>query len=913
MAGWSGARRGPRSKLARRSRARTVCFPLALGAVAIVLGLAPGDPCRAEEPAAAASVAGASAEKPGADAPTRAFFAAHCIDCHDGQTHEGGLDLTTFSPDFSSDDLFARGVRIHDRLARGEMPPAKAPRPPAVDVAKAVAWFKQSLLDAERSRPTALAGAPLRRLTRGEYQNTVRDLFDMPGIALEALLPADGSAHGFDTNGDALDISHVNMAKFIEAADHALDLAIAVRPEPPTVIRQRISLAKHVGHILGNGDAVLLRDMRPDPEYPPAGEVSHLSQGAHERMRSFDRGSSVGVFRHEDESFNPYFQDFATLYPGRYRVRASFWSFQWYRGKVLPARGVEAARLSAVQLGNDGRGGGHPSYVLGYFDAPSLEPRVHEFTVWLNYKETIGFNTASLAPTANYNRKGRAMGFTGPGIACDWLEVEGPLHDQWPPAAHRLLFGELSPREFVAKDSPGVRPPPRKLLKQEIVHVLNRPDKVAGIYTVTSEHPADDADRLLASFLPKAFRRPVDDATRHAYVAKVEERLASGDCFESALRWAYRAALCSPDFLYHVEPEGKLDDYALAARLSYFLWRSAPDAKLTELAASGKLRAPGVLDSQVERLLADKKSDRFVEDFLGQWLKLRQIAATDPDRKLYPEFSPYLQDSMVAETRAYFREMLERDLGARYLVRSDFAMLNERLAAHYGIAGVSGPGIRRVALPAGCPRGGFLTQASLLKLTANGTTTSPVPRGAFVVARLLGQPPDPPPPNIPAIEPDVRGAKTIREQLDKHRADATCASCHAKIDPAGFALEAFDVIGGERNRYRSIGEGDPAPRGAIDPAIGISFKLGPAVDPSGELPDGRHFSNVAELQSLLAADERGLLANLARQLTIYGIGRDPRFADREALDALVGRTLDQGGGLRTLVHELVRSDLFGAK
>src|SRR6185369_11345003 len=185
------------------------------------------------------------------------------------------------------------------------------------------------------------------------------------------------------------------------------------------------------------------------------------------------------------------------------------------------------------------------------------------------------------------------------------------------------------------------------------------------------------------------------------------------------------------------------------------------DDALTQLAASGKLHDGKVLDEQVERLLADPKSQRFIEDFLGQWLKLRAIAANDPDKKLYPEFSPYLQDSMLAESRAYFRELIEKNLDASYLVKSDFAMLNEKLAQHYGIPGVSGPAIRRVALPPGCPRGGFLTQAAILKVTANGTTTSPVVRGAFVMARLLGQPPEPPPPNIAAVEPDVQGATTI--------------------------------------------------------------------------------------------------------------------------------------------------------
>jgi hypothetical protein len=215
-----------------------------------------------------------------------------------------------------------------------------------------------------------------------------------------------------------------------------------------------------------------------------------------------------------------------------------------------------------------------------------------------------------------------------------------------------------------------------------------------------------------------------------------------------------------------------------------------------------------------------------------------------------------------------------------------------------------------VKLPDGCPRGGFLTQAAILKVTANGTTTSPVPRGAFVMDRLLGQPPEPPPSNVAAVEPDVRGTTTIREQLAKHRSETVCASCHAKIDPAGFALESFDVIGGFRTRYRSIGEGLAADRGTIDPAIGIGFKLGPEVDPQGVLPDERTFRDICEFQSLIAAEPRPLLKNLARQLAVYATGREVAFSDREEMDAIIDRTLAQGGGIRTLIHELVQSSLF---
>ena len=862
---------------------------------------------------------------PGCAAELAPFLARHCVECHDADTKKGNLDLTSLPSATAGAEAFARWVKVHDRIQSGEMPPKKKARPAPTEEQAVTRSLADTLIAAEQMRLAEAPRTAARRLTRAEYEHTIRDLFGLPGIRLQDFLPADGSAHGFDKNSDALDISHVNLAKYVEAADHTLNVAIATQPEAPKAETVRVSLAgTYSGNLmLMSGDAVLLRDKQHDPVVPPAGAYAHVGQGQHEQLGLFSRMSSVGVFRHEDESWNPYFQHFATLHPGRYKVRASFWSMTWDQGKILPARGVEAARLSIVQFNENGRGGGHPSTVLGYYAAPSIDSQVHELDVWLNYKESFGFNTASLAPVVLYRvgtwgQKDRTMGFTGPCIVNDWLEVEGPLHDVWPPRSHRLLFGDLPLVEFKAAEQKAIRPPARKPLRQEIIGAKNRPEPVAGLWTPQSAQPLVDADRLLAGFLPKAFRRPVDVSVRKAYVAKVEERLQAGDCFESAMRWAYRAALCSPDFLYLVEPQegGKrvaLTPHGLAARLSYFLWNSMPDDTLVTLAAKDALPEPKQLREQVERLLKDAKSQRFVEDFLGQWLKLRQLAATDPDKKLYPEFSPYLQDSMRAETLAFFRELLDRNLPASHLVKSDFAMINEKLAKHYGIPGVSGPEIRRVVLPPGSPRGGFLTQAAILKITANGTTTSPVPRGAFVMARLLGREPEPPPPNVPAVEPDVRGASTIREQLDKHRNDPTCASCHAKMDPPGFALESFDVIGGFRERYRSIGEGDPAPRGNIDPRIGINFKLGPKVDASGELADGRKFADIAEFQTLLASAPRPLLLNLAQQLTVYSTGRPIAFSDRAALDALVMRVEEQGGGIRTLIHELIQSPLFQAR
>lgn len=841
------------------------------------------------------------------------FLKKYCYDCHSTGNIEAGLDLNTLGVGITEENA-RRWEQVLDRISAGEMPPRDSLQPPPQDRAIAIESIKRLILGWDSK--TAQSTPTLRRLTRSEYENTIRDLLDMPGLALANYLPADGQSHGFDKHAEALDISHVNIAKYLEVADRILDDAIATRPEPPTIHHRRISLVNRggfVAHIVMNGDGVLLKDGNLDPTFPPAGEQNHLDQGAHERFGSFNNGASVGLFRHEDESVSPYFIEHVTIYPARYRIRTSLWGFQWDQGKILPGRGTEAARLSVVQLTGDGRGGQHPSYVLGYFNAPNNKPLEHELVVWMNRNEIIGFNAASLAPAANYYKKKRALEFTGPGIVVDWLDVEGPLYEAWPPTSHRVLFGDLPIALFPAKE-PGHARPPSRYRPPQLGAGMNRPDPEPGLWTVQSESPLQDAERLLSSFLPRLFRKPVPRDVTADYLAIVNQRIELGDCFEDAMRTAFRSALVSPDFLFHIEdaPDERTE-FSLASRLSYFLWNSLPDERLSELASQGELAQPATLHREVERMLADPRSNRFINDFIGQWLKLNQIGATDPDKKLYPEFSPYLQDAMVAETRAYFQELIDRDLNASHLLKSEFVMVNEKLAVHYGIPGVFGTQFRRVQLPEGCPRGGFLTQASILKITSNGTTTSPVPRGAFVMDRLLGEPPSPPPANVAAIEPDVRGTTSIREQLAKHRHEPQCASCHQKIDPPGFALEAFDVIGGFRTRYRSIGEGEPAERGAIDPMIGIGFKIGPAVDSSGQWIDGRSFENIRDYQNLIAVNSTKILANLTRQLAVYATGKTLRFSDRPAIDAIVKRTEEQGGGVRTLLHELIASPLFIGK
>jgi len=310
-------------------------------------------------------------------------------------------------------------------------------------------------------------------------------------------------------------------------------------------------------------------------------------------------------------------------------------------------------------------------------------------------------------------------------------------------------------------------------------------------------------------------------------------------------------------------------------------------------------------------MLADPKSQRFVENFTGQWLDLREIDFTQPDENLYPEFDELLKLSMVEESHRFFAALLEEDLPLQNLIDADFTFLNQRLAEHYGIPGVPGQAFRKVTLPADSVRGGVLTQASLLKVTANGTTTSPVLRGAWVLERLLGQQVPPPPDNIPAVEPDIRGATTLREQLALHQQAASCAVCHRQIDPPGFALEHFDVIGRWRDRYRTLGEGD-RPDYARDPHTyrWVRFRYGAPVDASGTTADGQAFRDIHDFKRLLLADERAIILSFTRQLATYALGRPLGFSDREELARLVDATIAPQAGLRSLLHRLVQSPLF---
>jgi hypothetical protein len=335
-----------------------------------------------------------------------------------------------------------------------------------------------------------------------------------------------------------------------------------------------------------------------------------------------------------------------------------------------------------------------------------------------------------------------------------------------------------------------------------------------------------------------------------------------------------------------------------------------PDDQLLVLAEEEKLHQPDTLRQQVERMLKDPKAAAFTENFAGQWLSLRSIDATTPDQMLYPEYDDILKVSMVKEALLFFDEVLREDLSLTNFVASDFAMLNGRLARHYGIGGVhDGLKFQKVALPPESHRGGVLTMAAVLKVTANGTTTSPILRGAWVLDHILGTPPPKPTVDVEAVEPDIRGATTIRNQLAKHRESAACASCHVQIDPPGFALENFDVIGGWRERYRSVGSGEPV----VASGRRVRYLDGPAVEAADVLPDGRRFRDIDEYKQLLLADKDQLARALAGKLLTYATGASPTDEDLTAIEGIVSRVRDKNYGFRSLVHEVVQSEIFRQK
>ena len=766
-----------------------------------------------------------------------------CMACH-SDTVLSTLDLTAIGHDLTDPAVFRLWERLYDRVDRGEMPPPPMP-PPDPAVAKAALDALGTALVEASVAARGPQRTSLRRLTRLEYQYTIADLLRIDEEHARAL------AESLPAEADSAGFDTV-------AANQSIS-------------------ALHVRGYLDAADRALdlALDLGPEPEvsnfrveYAKSRYLGYLHEGDFlgsgvtlplgDAVVTFFDTTSTYMFHTDTEGY-------AVPRAGRYRVTVEAWPYQATSPVTLTLfKGTEGVAASATLTD-----------LIGSFDLVGAEARTVEVTTFLRPGDVVSPSVADVAvppgPYVNYYAPDKNVrDYAGEGIAIRSLAVEGPLYDAWPPRSARELLG-------------------LPIVDGEVV--------LGGV-------PYGHIVDIVARFATRAFRRPLEQGEAEAWAQLARPALDRGESFLDALRVPLRAVLSAPSFLFHA---GTRDDFALATRLSYFLWRSMPDDELFAVARDGRLSDPEVMAAQVERMLADPRSERFVRDFAGQAFRLYEMQATTPDAGLYPEFDERLAQAMVAETELFLADLVAEDLDVRTLLDADFTFVNRRLAEHYGIEGVEGQYMRRVTLPEDSVRGGLLAQAAVHKVTANGTTTSPVPRGNFVLANLLGQPAPPPPPNVAGLEPDTRGTTTIRDQLNAHRENPMCASCHVAIDPPGFALESFDPIGGFRARYRASGE-EIEVNGETYPG---PYREGPPVDASGVTPDGHAFAGFEAYRDYLVKHRLDQVArHLVSQLLVLGTGAEMTFADRTARDRIIERVAERGFGMRSMIHEVARSDLF---
>lgn len=803
------------------------------------------------------------------------LLAASCGSCHGPATKAGGLDLAALPADLATEEGRRPWIEIHDRIERREMPPA------GVDFSEPrrrtlLRLLGRELAAADRADILARGRGPLRRLNRDEYEQNLRDLLQLPHLDIRDMLPEDRESQHHNKVSATLDMSRVQLTAYLDAAEVALQQARAGGSAPPPVTVQRAAGEQlSVGRETTGGREAMfwIRNGR-------AIDLGAEKRAAADR-KAVDLSIEMALFRSPGWPYGIFPRGIVARVAGEYRVRFSARAMHQAADFALrPAAApvpmtFRSRRPTNHDIAEDVRSVG------GIIDVGPAGG-VYETTVYLAAGQTIEYGLLGL-PAPQPDVKGMTAAYRyppfpaggQPGIVFQWLEMEGPLPPSgWPAAPHRVLFDDLGA-------------------------------------DVRSRQPLADARRLLRRFIGLAAREPVAEESILPFERLVRSRLERGDSLADSLLAGYQAFLASDLYLYLHEPRREDDHAAIANRLSHLLADSRPDERLQRLAKERQLRDAAVLGREVERLILDERFERFVNHFTDQWLDLRGLRRDDPDIRLFPEYrlDDYLVESLGRETRTFFTTMVRENLPAATLIKADFTFVNDRLARHYGLSPVTGSALRRVRLPEGSPYGGLMTQGALLKISANGVNTSPVRRGVWVMDRLLGMPPPPPPPGIPAVEPDIRGARTIREQLVRHTKSATCAACHARFDPVGLALENFDVLGAWRTRYRGLEQGERV-TGIDQTGHDFSYTLAAPVDAAGQLADGRRFRDVHELKRILTADQRQLARNLLHQFTLYATGVPVRFSERAEIEALLDATRPRGYRVRDLLLALIRSRIF---
>jgi hypothetical protein len=785
-----------------------------------------------------------------ADDQVRSFITNHCTDCHSANSPEAGLDLENLPIDLQQPGDALRWTRIVDRVASGEMPPKDVERPKPDLVAAFLSSSSESIRTFQKKEYEQFGRVPARRLTNLQLERTLHDLLGVD-IPLASEMPDEAKTGEFNTNAAGQTISHFQLESHLKVVDLALDEAFRrlIADEDDYFKRE-----------LAPKDFTRTRDRCREPECIEDQAIVWASQLIFYGRIPATTAKSSGWYRIR-------FQVHSLNTPEKHGVWCS----------VRTGQCVSSAPLLGW---------------AGSFEATE-EPKVVEIVAWLPKGHMFEIRPndrtlkqAKFAGGQASNGEGGAQNV--PGIALDWLTLErvhqGPTKQE---VRERLLHGlpidvvGNGPERSVVEGNP----------KRGKGDARGEPTVV-----LKSAKPEAHLAAAMTAFAKRAFRRPSRPEELQRYIDFAVEEYRRTEDLSQSLRSGYRSILCSPRFLYMMEPIGPLDPHAIATRLSYFLWSSMPDDALTKAADENQLRTKEQIHKQVDRMLATERGKRFILDFADQWLELHQIDFTEPDTKLHPDFDIVVQNSMLEETRTFLMEAMSTDQSVADMLLSSNTFLNSRLARFYKINVPLSDRVERVSLKPEHRRIGLLSHGSVLKVTANGTNTSPVLRGLWVSNRVLGDYIPPPPENVPAIEPDVRGATTVRELLEKHRSDPSCASCHVKMDPPGFALENFDAAGRWRERYPAVIDG--------------KVKAGAIIDPSYTTALGESFRDLNDFVRIAASNPRKLGQNFAAKLIVYGTGAPVLFVDRAGIERIVDESEANRFGIKSILYSVVSSDLF---
>ena len=746
-----------------------------------------------------------------ADHQLKGFFASHCIRCHGKEEQNGAVRLDKPA------DALLKDVELLDRVANvlesGEMPPMEEQQPEA-DLLSGVLETLQERLIARRP------SNPLKRLTRSEYTNTIRDLFGLD-FNFSGLLPPDHVEQGFDKFGEAHLMSPHQVMSYLTTARF-----IAERVLPDVKPRTR-TWEFDVRHFHGSKNFATGGggDYRDGDDYVLTG------------FRPYRSNLHFSVDTESHDQFTiPEF--------GVYRLEVMAHSEKSKEGEVV-----------GINLG-DGR---HPTsfQLLRRIPMPyGSDGFSTELTLSAGDQLAFTYDSARVP-----GRSLAAKPHTGPAMRFTKVKITGPLIDQWPTAAMQSILpkAEMRPAELVDH------------LTLFLTHRQMTPEERRGIVEIA------------------------------------REQLKAGTSMAGTARIVLTTLLTSPHFIYKAEsPE--LTAVERAYRLSYFLWNSAPDTELLNAAKSGSLVAAP--RAQVERMLNDTRSSRFIDDFTSQWLQLEKVDDFGPDVRVYKNVRRMTVDSMAREGRELFRHMLRNSLSIENFIDSEFVMVNDRLARFYGLSEVKGDGFVPVNLPAGSERGGLVAQAGFLKLTSTDFATSPIHRGAWILKNLYNER-IAPPADVSIIEPDIRGTTTIREAILKHQQLESCGRCHSKIDPLGFALEYYDPVGRKRSEYRHVQELPVDPDGTSFTKK-LEFELRP-IDAAMTLANGQEVRDMLTLKAALIADRELIIKGIIEKLISYAHGRELTRADRSHVDEIYAAIEPREFSLREAVHAIVGHAAFGLR